>query len=112
MTLYVESCGPICRYLWQINKFCGLIYRPTAAKGLKFLGLGQRNASLFLVSVTRWEHFSFLFQSLDGDIYDNMQELVTLFANTEMQSAKATGECFQVVMADSVKVRLAAEIFS
>jgi len=47
-----------------------------------------------------------LFQTLDGDVYERMQEYFTLFCQSELQSCGITQECFMKILSDATKVRL------
>ncbi|ESN96242.1 hypothetical protein HELRODRAFT_189166, partial [Helobdella robusta] len=45
-----------------------------------------------------------LIKSMDGEIYEKMQEYFTLFCQAELQSCGITQECFMRILADSTKV--------
>jgi len=45
-----------------------------------------------------------LFQTLDGDVYERMQEYFTLFCQSELQSCGITQECFMKILSDATKV--------
>jgi len=45
-----------------------------------------------------------LFQTLDGDVYERMQEYFTLFCQSELHSCGITQECFMKILSDATKV--------
>jgi len=47
-----------------------------------------------------------LFQTLDGEVYERMQEYFTLFCQSELQSCGITQECFMKILSDATKVRV------
>lgn len=47
-----------------------------------------------------------LFQTLDGEVYERMQEYFTLFCQSELQSCGITQECFMKILSDATKVRI------
>jgi len=47
-----------------------------------------------------------LFQTLDGDVYERMQEYFTLFCQSELHSCGVTQELFMKILSDATKVRL------
>jgi len=44
------------------------------------------------------------FQTLDGDVYERMQEYFTLFCQSELHSCGITQECFMKILSDATKV--------
>jgi len=46
-----------------------------------------------------------LFQTLDGDVYERMQEYFTLFCQSELHSCGVTQELFMKILSDATKVR-------
>jgi len=47
-----------------------------------------------------------LFQTLDGDVYERMQEYFTLFCQSELHSCGVTQELFMKILSDATKVRM------
>ena len=45
-----------------------------------------------------------LFQTLDGDVYERMQEYFTLFCQSELHSCGVTQELFMKILSDATKV--------
>jgi len=47
-----------------------------------------------------------LLQTLDGDVYERMQEYFTLFCQSELHSCGITQECFMKILSDATKVSI------
>jgi len=51
-----------------------------------------------------------LFQTLDGDVYERMQEYFTLFCQSELHSCGVTQELFMKILSDATKVDISISL--
>lgn len=75
--------------------------KSTAARNDYILGLSAANAH-----VLRYygKDTTELIKTLDGEVYDKMQEFFTLFCQAELHSCGVTQECFMKILTDATKV--------